>query len=315
MLNKNIRQIIEKNNLNLVLLDLGASGGTYKPFESLLNYSRLIEVDPDDRDFINQVSNKEKRIVVREAIIGSSELESADIYLTSDPHCSSTLRPDFSKLSNYSYADLFEVRRIVSVPATSLDRLSRKLNTHFDWMKIDTQGSELEILQSMQGPLLDRLICCDAEIGLYSHYINSVSFSKFHDFMTANGFQIANLIRVQSRLRLRKEDVDPFIAPGGSQSALNRWPTSLELRYIRSVGHDEPLPVKGDFLRLWLIAYSTDNYAYCYFLARRLEEDNPELMDLAKLLQNTCIKAAGFSRGLRKKLKENLVKVVERILS
>ena len=65
MLKKNIRQIFEKNNVNLVLLDLGASGGTYKPFERILNYSCLVEVDPDHRDFTDEISSKEKRIVVR----------------------------------------------------------------------------------------------------------------------------------------------------------------------------------------------------------------------------------------------------------
>lgn len=307
-------KILEEHNLKPVLLDLGASGGTYQPFEAIKRQSRLIEVDPDDRDFSGNASKGVDRIVVREAIISDKEQNLVDIHLTADPHCSSTLLPDVHKLKNYTYASLFEVQKSVSVPATSLDRLSLKLGFHFDWMKIDTQGSELEILKSMQGPLLDQLLCCDAEISLYPHYIDAGAFSQFHDFMTKSGFQIANLVRVQSRLRMRPEDLNAFTKNGGHVAALKRWPTSLELRYIRSISHDSSLPPLPVFLKLWVIAYVTGNQAYCHFLACRLEQDYPEQQRLAQQLQLANIQSAGYLRGLGRRVQQKLATAMERLL-
>lgn len=309
----NPNELLENHCLKLVLLDLGASGGTYQPFEKVKRQSRLVEVDADDRDFSGDVSIDADRVVVREAIIGDKNKTSVDIHLTADPHCSSTLLPDFHKLKNYTYASLFEVQKSVSVPATSLDRLSQKIGSHFDWMKIDTQGSELEILKSMQGPLLDQLLCCDAEISLYPHYIGAGGFSQFHDFMTAGGFQIANLVRVQSRLRMRREDLNAFEKNGGHTSALQRWPTSLELRYIKSISHDSPLPSLPIFLKLWIISYVTGNQAYCHFLACRLEQDDPEQRHLAQQLQLANIRSAGYFRGLGRIVLQKMATAMERL--
>lgn len=312
-----ITSLGEQLGVSLALLDLGASGGSYEGFLPVRGISTLIEVDADERDF-GQATNamsisKPQKIITRKAVIGSDTDDTVSIYLTEDPHCSSTLEPDMDKLRNFSYADLFRVSRRVYVPATSLSRLSNDLRCTFDWIKIDTQGSELDILQNMSPALLQDLLCCDAEVSFYAHYKGARALPEFHAFMLAAGFQVAKIVRVQSRVRMRASDLAEMERAGVPASRWARWPTSLEMRYIRSVSHDAH-PVDLDRLKkIWLIAYATDNQAYCVFLANRIRELHPEHASTADHLKGLALRRMRSFSAIKQSWKTRLISLIERL--
>lgn len=317
MNSNSIKALGDKLGVHLTLLDLGASGGSYEGFTRVAAISTLIEVDPDDRDFTDTPGPSHKggpqRIVTRNAVIGNDTDETVAIHLTDDAHCSSTLEPDTDKLRNFSYADLFKVSRTVQVPATSLTRLSRELGRTFDWIKIDTQGSELDILQNMAPPILDELVCCDAEISFYAHYKGAKTLPEFHDFMTAAGFQVARIVRVQSRIRMRKSDLDEASRAGVPVARWGRWPTSLEMRYIRSVSHDAAHVDLDRLKKTWLIAHATDNHAYGVFLANRLRELHPDQAALADQLKQLSLREMRSPRAIKQALKQRVTALIDRL--
>ena len=289
-----VHDILRRHHIELTLLDLGASASSYPPFRPATPSSFLIEVDPDTRDFGERNSNPETMVVNR-AITDSDSVDSVNLYLTRSPYCSSTLKPDFRRLRNFPYDDLFEVVGTSTVPATSLNRLSAELNRPFDWIKLDTQGTEFRILRSMKENLLASLLCCDVEISLYAHYETADTFSQFHDFMIAKGFVISDILTVQERARIRRNDAMELAVRGVPQNLMKRWPTSPELRYIRAVNHDEPINALDRVLRIWAIAYFTGNYPYCYFLATRLSETAGHA-ELGQQLQSISVRQLRRSR-------------------
>jgi FkbM family methyltransferase len=282
-----LRTVLDEYDAHLTLLDLGASGGIYQPFETALPFGRLVEVDPDARDFPTDASGSSpNRVRVKSAITEDETATSVHVYLTKSPYCTSTLQGDFSRLNNFPYSDLFTVVDEQDLPATSLNRLAAELNTEFHWIKIDTQGTELRVLKSMSSSLLASLCACDAEISLYRHYLGADWFPDFHRFMDGAGFYISDIVNIQQRLRLTASDEIRMkrVLPGIAGRKL--WPTTPEVRYIRTLNVGDPIKDISRFVRIWTISFLTENYVYCFFLLQRLRETGDEFNGLADTLMS-----------------------------
>jgi len=301
----------------LTLLDIGASGGVYEPFRKVLSFSHLVEVDMDSRDFHTN-ENTPQTTRVYKAIVDDDIIENVKVFLTKSPHCSSTLLPDKSKLGNFPYTDLFEIQKEIEVPATSLNRLAQQHKLTFNWIKLDTQGTELRIIQHMNKDLFENVICCDVEISLYAHYHGSDTFSEFHKFMTENGFLISDIVGIQSRIRLRKRDVDSLEKMGISASSFKKWPTSPEIRYIKNVSFDQSIEDLNQFLKIWIVSFATGNYPYCYYLSQKLKESNLGGVRMSETLERISMEAlkpeVPSSLGLLKqKVKRKLISLLDKI--
>lgn len=155
---------------------------------------------------------------------------------------------------------------------------------------MDTQGTEHRILRSMKKELLDRLICCDIEISLYAHYNGADTLPGLHDFMVANGFTISDIMHIQGRVRLRKQDIKKLKSHGLTEFGMKKWPTSPEIRYIRSLNHNEPITDIELLTRIWAISFITKNYPYCYFLSQKLRESSQQHNQLAVNLEELSLR-------------------------
>src|SRR6185437_11264294 len=104
-----------------VLLDIGAAGHLPTVWKDIAPYSVCIAFDADDRefDYIEQKRKQFEKLIVVNKIVSLEEGET-DFYLTSFPQCSSTLQPETQNLSNYAFADLFDVERTVKLPTVRL---------------------------------------------------------------------------------------------------------------------------------------------------------------------------------------------------
>src|SRR2546425_9376285 len=90
-------------------------------------------------------------VIVNEAVTGDAGRSHAHFYFTKSPTCSSTLQPDAASLSEYLFADLFVVEREAGVPATTLDAvLDRLALPGVDWLKTDSQGTDLRLFESFK---------------------------------------------------------------------------------------------------------------------------------------------------------------------
>ena len=144
--------------------DIGARDGLLeflKPFEQLLN---TIFFEPDVEEFKQmQKTYENKKIqIVNVAVSGSNSTKS--LFLTKKRGGSSLLHPSGNMIGLMAIGSegtsRFSVEKIVFVPTQRLDVAVNYEDTRIELLKIDTQGSEYEILTAL-GEHRPFLICAE----------------------------------------------------------------------------------------------------------------------------------------------------------
>src|SRR5215831_19351761 len=145
-----IEPLLRQLDIHPILVDVGASAGPPAIWQPLAGRSTYVGFDPDRRDFPDAPAGGYARaLIVPEAVVVDAAQAQAHFYLTRSPYCSSTLAPDTGALDDYAFAGEFEVEGEASVPATTLEAvLARYQLPGIDWLKLDTQGTDLRLFES-----------------------------------------------------------------------------------------------------------------------------------------------------------------------
>jgi FkbM family methyltransferase len=139
----------------LVLADVGARGELLEPWRTMdATFLEVVGFEPDELECAR---------LNAEGAVGRTffpyalwlEQGSVEVHLADVAACSSIHPPNFELLENFAprHADPRRTERIVHVPATTLDAFAREHAVDVDFLKIDTQGSELEILAGARDTL------------------------------------------------------------------------------------------------------------------------------------------------------------------
>lgn len=173
-----------------ILLDIGASFSLPLLWKEIAPYCICVAFDGDERDFnyIQDLSSKYKKLIIVNKVVSSTGGD-IDFYLTSSPYCSSTLKTDSATLSNYAFADLFEIKETVKMGSVKLSTIlfENKIN-YIDWFKTDTQGTDLRIIQSLDKSLIDNVILYELEPGIIDAYISEDKLYSVLEFFNCNKF-------------------------------------------------------------------------------------------------------------------------------
>ena len=173
-----IRQF--KSALNLLpeikgigLIDIGAAGDIeprWKSFEKNLYY---VGFEPDEKSR-NEILNRENFCLsykIYPFALGSRITET-EFYICKSPGVSSILKPNVEFLRHFPKSDRFQ---ILTEQQVSLKKLDDIQIDKIDFIKIDTQGSELEILKG--APLaLSRVLGLEIEVEFSRMYLGQPLF-------------------------------------------------------------------------------------------------------------------------------------------
>ena len=126
---------------------------------------------------------------------------SATLHLTRYPGCASFFTPDPTVIDNFVAIDTgsggnFEVEKTMTVETTRLDDISPEVEA--DYVKIDVQGSELQILENAT-KTLEQVLIIEAEVEFLPIYKDQPLFGDLQIFMRSQGFVLHKLIDVASR--------------------------------------------------------------------------------------------------------------------
>jgi FkbM family methyltransferase len=174
------------------VIDVGARGDTALPFLNLAaGQVELTGFEPDREscDELNRRKTKYKSFKVYPYAIGRQESD-RDFYVTQLGDLASLLKPSAITRGRKP----FHIKEVVKISTTPLDTLVEKgeLTGKYDLLKLDTQGSELEILNSGD-KLLNDVLCVVCETEFFEMYENQPRFSEVEVFLRSKGFEPLSL--------------------------------------------------------------------------------------------------------------------------
>ena len=211
----NFQSNIEKllKNKKLIGLDVGAQGGfnSDKFFPARYNkYFESILVDP----LKNSLEGKESTHTINKGLWSSKGVRKLYI-LNKRPQSSSMYEPDKKSLSIYGFEEkdfhLFDVSKTETVECDTLSSSLKALNINtLDYLKIDTQGAELEILKGLENyrPLL---IKCEVQI--FPMYKKEPSWTEVTDLLYKLGYIVSDWKKIGSHATRAPVEMDMVFIP------------------------------------------------------------------------------------------------------
>ncbi len=282
--------LLAEEKLRPVLVDIGASGGPPPVWGPIASESIYLGFDPDAREMHEQGHGGYFRSIVVNRAVAAGRDREVGFYFTRSPYCSSTLPPEQDALANYTFAPLFDVVRRERVPAVSLDDVIADHDLRsVDWMKIDSQGTDLRIFRSLREHIRRRVLAIDVEPGLIDAYEGEDLFVDVHRELCREGFWLSNL-NVGGAVRFSTAALEALRAarPGASartvDSRLRRSPAWCEARYVRSLeSASEALDHRREFLLLATFSILDGQWGFAFetaATAERLFGSDPTLRKL-----------------------------------
>lgn len=177
----------------LIVLDVGCRWGFEEKWRSLGPHVRLIGFDADAVE-CQTLSERagEGAVQYVAAALGASP-GPATLYLTREPACSSLYPPDPELIETRKKLECTALVSTTRVDLTTLDAWAAEAGVHrVDLIKLDTQGSELDILRGAQR-LLGSVRVLEIEVELNPVYQGQPLFGDVDRFLREHGFVLWRL--------------------------------------------------------------------------------------------------------------------------
>ncbi len=167
----------------ITFIDVGAAGDLISRWKKIESKIITVAFEPDKVAFkkLKNAKINNKRIY---NIALSDSKGFKNFYICRDGEKSSFLKPNFELLKNYPNAKRFDIKKIIKFKVDKLDNIG---NFKPDFIKLDTQGSELEILKGSKKNLRE-CIGLEVEVEFQKMYRNQKLFNDVFHFLQNNGF-------------------------------------------------------------------------------------------------------------------------------
>lgn len=329
MINGVIHRILDQWAGEPVLVDVGASGAAPEVWLPLAGHSHYVAFDPDQREMAHASGEGpfKRKTVVNEAITADAGASEVRFNLTRSPFCSSTLTPDRTLVGNFFKAERFEVISEATARAATLDSVLGRLGVmRLDWLKLDTQGTDKRIYDSISDPLKRTMLAADLEPGLRGAYVGEDLMGDVHETLQRDGFWLSRC-DVKGLARMRQSSLDdltvshPDMDQAYVERVLRKTPGWTELRYIRSI--ESTLQVGGgkrELALLWAIATIDEQHGFALDVVGQWDrqfssdETSRTMRDesVARIRAAHALARQSARRGLRKRLKAVVRRLIPR---
>lgn len=189
---KNIVRLLHEEKL--VIADIGSTGGLDGRWFYLDGFIKKYSFDPDLRAE-NKNDEFEKVFNIG---LWSSEANK-EIFLTKFPSASSVFRPNMGILNRFLNHDCHEVVGRVEIKLASLDSIMGH-EDNIDFIKVDTEGADLEIIRGASKTIKSTVIGIQAEAQFLERNQGSPMFSDLDPVIRSSGYWLMELKR-QSWIR------------------------------------------------------------------------------------------------------------------
>src|SRR3989338_5315413 len=177
----------------LVLADIGASGGIESNWKSAQKYLQFIGFEPDETEFLNLKRKENGKVRYLNTGLYKEKVP-LKYYLTEKQQTSSIFRPNRKFLDEFPEANRFDITRDVTIQADTLDNQFRIHNiADTDFIKVDTQGSELFVLEGAINTIKNCVFGVEIEVEFVEMYQNQPLFSDVDRFVRSQGFWLFDI--------------------------------------------------------------------------------------------------------------------------
>jgi hypothetical protein len=200
-------------------------------------------------------------------------------------------------LRRYAFAPLFRVERTIDARARDVPSVLAELEIdRVDWLKIDSQGTDLRLLLSLGEGLVRRLLVVELEPGLIDAYDGEDKLADVLAEMDARGFWSSEL-NVRGSTRIDSELAKQALGPRASRYldvCHKTAPGWVELEYFNDFA-DAELFGKRELLLGYAFAFLRGHHAFALELAcKGRERFGPPFAELERAALRRI--KAGFAR-------------------
>lgn len=177
-------------------MDVGARWGVAEAWRALAPDLRVFGFDPDPdecRRLNDAARTAGDEITTYVPVALGPRRQTVDLYVTRQPACSSIYPPMVELIEQIPVLADIEVDKTIAVDLEPLDGWCQANGVgHVDVLKIDTQGSELGVLQGAVRAL-STCVLVECEVEFNPIYAGQPLFTQVDEFLRAQGFVLWRL--------------------------------------------------------------------------------------------------------------------------
>lgn len=185
----------------ILVVDVGGRGGLSGELSALARNIDLIAFEPDENEAA-RLRESFSRSALRSARVSAAALGrpgKRTLHVTREPGRSSLYEPNPAVIGRYGDSLSYEVVDRREIETVELARaLSDFEVSDVDYLKLDAQGVELEILETLDDSRLRRVLIVECEVEFVEIYTGQPRFHHVDRWLSARGFELFQLSRVFS---------------------------------------------------------------------------------------------------------------------
>ncbi len=211
MLAPHLSRLFSQYGISCVL-DVGANTGQYKKYlRDKVGYKGLVlsfEPIAENFEILKQKSQNDPNWEVYDFALGAVGATKV-LNITANNVFSSFLTPDTSETPSFSDQNALERVETVQVRTFDgmMDELADKCPFGQTFMKLDTQGYDLEVVRGAE-KFMSRVVAVQSEVSVRKLYKEIPSFVESHDFLSERGFDMTGLFPVSWDQHMRVIEFD-----------------------------------------------------------------------------------------------------------
>lgn len=171
--------------------------------------ARFVGFEPDLAEY-NRLCQQARDGYIYFPVAVGHTAETRVLHLTKNPACSSLLVPNYAFWSRFiDCAPQIEIIETRQVQTVALDSYLPTVGIHhIDFLELDTQGTELEVLRGAEIFLSSSILGIKVEVEFSPMYLDQPLFSDVDAYLRQFGFVLFDLLRHRYRGQNYSRDLD-----------------------------------------------------------------------------------------------------------
>ena len=212
---RRLEKLLVSNLPAMNVIDIGASYFPHGKWKLFMQSKKInwYAVDPNDQNLTyadNWIWDCEIKKI---PIAISDKSEKTSFYITNVDSGSSILKPHFNdNIEHRSSKDYFLPYKKIQLETVAINEVIEKefnIPVQPTIMKLDTQGTEFQIIKSLSPKYLKNILCFELESNLHAEpaYENSSHISEIFKFFNDNGYELMDIEVMRSQKKHTKNRV------------------------------------------------------------------------------------------------------------